>query len=100
MIINAMTAAQETFMPMTVLFLGFGLIALGAWIAATGMFIELAKQKGYYEQGGSGALWFIGIFATPIVVGLYVIALPDKSSGMEKSVKNTSSALADELPDL
>lgn len=47
-----------------------------AFLMATNLFIEAAKRKGHYENG-AGLLWFIGIFATPIAVGLYVLSLPD-----------------------
>lgn len=51
---------------------------LVAWLMAISLFVDSARMKGYYRDGGSGALWFIGIFATPIVVGIYVASLPDK----------------------
>lgn len=52
-------------------------LVLAAWLAPISLFIKAAKEKGYYEHGGTGLLWFIGIFATPIVVGLYTASLPD-----------------------
>lgn len=52
-------------------------LVLAAWLASISLFIKAAKEKGYYEHGGTGLLWFIGIFATPIVVGLYTASLPD-----------------------
>lgn len=53
------------------------LLVLAAFLASISLFIKAAKEKGYYENGGTGILWFIGIFATPIVVGLYTASLPD-----------------------
>lgn len=52
--------------------------SLGAWLLAISLFAKIAKEKGYFEDG-AGILWFMGIFATPIVAGLYVLALPDKN---------------------
>lgn len=52
-------------------------LVLAAWLVSISLFIKAAKEKGYYEHGGTGLLWFIGIFATPIVVGLYTTSLPD-----------------------
>ena len=43
-------------------------------------------------------LWFIGIFATPIVVGLYVAALPDKNAPRAKGEKRP--VTNDELPSI
>lgn len=55
----------------------FLLLVLVAFLASISLFIDAAKEKGYYKNGGTGILWFIGIFATPIVVGLYTASLPD-----------------------
>lgn len=49
-----------------------------AWIMSISMFIDAARAKGY-KMKKTGVIWFVGIFATPIVAGLYVNALPDKS---------------------
>lgn len=65
-----------------VLILILVIIVLVAWIASIGLLIDAARDKGYFKDGGAGVLWFIGIFATPIVVGLYVCALPDRSDHM------------------
>lgn len=53
-------------------------VVLIAWLMAISLFVGIAKDKGYCKDG-AGALWFIGIFATPIAVGLYVAALPDRN---------------------
>lgn len=53
------------------------ILVLVAFLASIALFINAAKEKGHYEHGGTGILWFIGIFATPIVVGLYTASLPD-----------------------
>ena len=51
-------------------------LVLTAWLLSIDMFINAGKAKGY-SMANSGKLWFIGIIATPLVVGLYVAALPD-----------------------
>ena len=51
---------------------------LAAWLYAISLYVKAAKEKGYYKTEGAGPLWFVGIFATPLAVGLYVAALPDK----------------------
>ena len=49
-----------------------------AWIMSINMFIDAARAKGY-KMKKTGVIWFVGIFATPIVAGLYVNALPNKN---------------------
>lgn len=49
-----------------------------AWIMSISMFIDAARAKGY-KMKKTGVIWFVGIFATPIVAGLYVNALPNKN---------------------
>lgn len=61
------------------------IVVLVAWCMAISLLVEAAKEKGYYRDGGAGRLWFIGLFATPLVIGLYVCALPDKSNHVDKS---------------
>lgn len=78
------------------------LVSLAAWLVAINLFVDLAKEKGHFKDG-AGTLWFIGLFATPIVVGLYVVALPDKSNssntGTGAKLSSASSA-DDELPSI
>ena len=69
---------------------------LCAWIAAIALFIGVKREKGYSSEG-NGLLWIIGIFATPIVVGLYVIALPDKRL---VSASEAASQRSEELPEV
>ena len=77
-------------------------VVLAAWIAAIFKLVEAAQEKGHYKDG-AGILWFIGIFATPIVVGLITASLPDRS---ERTVAVTVPASAapkaaeDELPEI
>lgn len=51
------------------------IVPIVAYVMAIKLFIDLAKNNGFCEDGGSGKLWFIGIFTTPIVIGIYVLAL-------------------------
>ena len=50
-------------------------VVVVAWVLATGMFVDIIKKKGY--RGEVGMLWFIGIFASPIALGIYSIAFKD-----------------------
>ena len=70
------------------------LMFIPAYIVAINMFIEAAERKG--NDVSTGMLWFVGIFLSPIVVGLYVAALPDLS----KKVVTKEEATEAELPDL
>ena len=77
------------------------ILVLIAWLVAINLFVEAAKEKGYYRDGGAGLLWFVGIFATPIVVGIYTTALPDKRSQEAHSGTgdaSRSASIQDELP--
>lgn len=56
---------------------------LVAWIMSISLIINAIKAKGY-EQITVGTLWFIGLFASPIVLGLYAVALPDKRGTTDK----------------
>ena len=44
-------------------------LVLTAWLLSIDMFINAGKAKGY-SMANSGKLRFIGIMATPLVVGL------------------------------
>lgn len=59
--------------PSIVIFL---IISLVASIAAIKFLYDAALDKGYERLG----LVFIGIFASPIVMGICVAALPDKET--------------------
>lgn len=52
---------------------------VAAGLVAISLFVDLAKEKGHYRDDAN-VLWFIGIFASPIVLGIYVMALSNKSS--------------------
>ena len=78
-------------------------VMLGAWCYAIYLFIEAAREKGYFKDGGTAHLWFVGIFATPIVVGLYTTSLPDKRLGnaiAASSGNQVVPSIQDELPSL
>lgn len=52
-----------------------------AYFMAIGSLVKTARAKGC--PFGSGKLWFIGLFTTPIILGVLVAAQPDRgSSGM------------------
>lgn len=67
-----------------IILLAICLVVLVAWLMAINLFINAAREKGYHRKS-SGLLWFIGIVTTPIMVGLYAAALPDKR-GREHSI--------------
>lgn len=52
------------------------IIVFIAWLVATNKLVKLAMEKDP-TRDTTGVLWFIGICASPIVLGLYVCALPD-----------------------
>lgn len=72
------------------------LVMLAAGIVAISHFIELGQKKGCIEEK-TGAYWFIGLFASPLVLGLYVAAAPDailpsKAKQRESIASHASSA--------
>lgn len=68
---------------------------LVAWLLAINLFIKVGAEKGYAMEN-KGLLWFIGIFATPIVVGLYIASLPDARAIAEPQTEPK----AEDLPEL
>ena len=68
------------------------ILYLAAALAAITLFTDIAKMKGHYKDG-TGVLWFIGLFATPICLGLLVAALPDRGQ-----TSTVSSSAAGSLP--
>lgn len=77
-----------------ILFFIVGIVMLIAWLMAVSKLVELAKDKGHFKDG-TGMLWFMGIFASPIVLGIYVIALPDLHA--KKQLEQKPQAAAAEL---
>ena len=69
---------------------------LAAGIVAISHFMELGQKKGCIEEK-TGVYWFIGLFASPLVLGLYVAAAPDavlpsKAKQRESIASHASSA--------
>lgn len=54
------------------------LLVFIVWLLAINMLIKAAREKGYHRNS-SGILWVIGIFASPVILGLYTASLPDHS---------------------
>lgn len=55
------------------------IIAFAAGLFAISKLISAAQMKGHYTAGDTAPLWFLGLFASPIVLGLYTASLPDRS---------------------
>lgn len=62
------------------------LIAFAISLVAISLLIRAAKEKGYHCSS-TGILWLVGIFATPVVLGLYTASLPDRNA-MAKDASN------------
>lgn len=56
-----------------------GFILLIAWIVAISLMCDAVQEKGHHKDG-TGSLWAIGILCSPIVLGLYAAALPDRKA--------------------
>ena len=58
----------------------FIIAVFAAEVMAISLFIKVGMAKGY-SMANRGVLWFIGLMAPlgPIVIGLYVSALPDRA---------------------
>lgn len=70
-----------------------GVAMIAAGLVAISLFVDLAKEKGHYRDDAN-ILWFIGIFASPVVLGIYVMALSGKNS------KESFADISKELPSL
>ena len=68
------------------------IVMLAAWVVAINLLIKAGKAKGYAMEN-AGILWFVGIFATPIVVGLYIASLPDN-----RTIADPEKPTENELP--
>lgn len=85
---------------LNILFLVIFILVLAGWISAIFMLIQVGESKGY-DMSKSGMLWFMGIFASPIVLGLYICALPNKQIASENTALTPESAPANEdLPSI
>lgn len=83
----------ESFGSIEVVFFLVLILMIAAGLAVISLFVDLAKEKGHYRDDAS-ILWFIGIFASPVVLGIYVMALSNKIS------KASSVDISEELPSL
>lgn len=54
-----------------------GICAVIAYFLAISALVKVARNK--RAELGGGLMWFIGIFATPLVLALIVIAMPDRA---------------------
>lgn len=57
-----------------VFFVVVAIVVLLAWVMIIDKFIKLAKKKDPSIET-TGDLWFMGIFASPIALGIYVLCL-------------------------
>lgn len=81
-----------------IFFFFISIVMLVAWLMSINLLIKVGAAKGY-RMDNSELLWFIGIFATPIVLGLYICALPDnRPSSNSSSNTADSTPAAEELP--
>ena len=64
-----------------VVILVIAIVVLVAWILAISKLVSFANAKGHSD---TGTLWFIGLFASPIVLGLIVCAMPEKQPGLSE----------------
>ena len=88
---TATTVSSGSVTVMIVVLIVIGILAFVAWLWSINLFAAEAKRKGH---GNTGVLWFMGIFATPIVVGLYTAQLPDLSQkGAEQHVEQEDFAV-------
>lgn len=81
----------------TVIILIISLVCLCASLIAISELIDAARMKGHC-QDGAGLLWFVGIFASPIVLGLITVSLPDRSARIQNGTGPQPDSLHDELP--
>lgn len=78
-----------------ILVIGF-LLILCVWLCAIRRLIDAAKMKGHFVNSDTAELWLIGLFASPIVLGLYTASLPDRNATV--AAKAAEPNPADELP--
>lgn len=62
---------------------------LASWVVAAYMFVDLAEKKDP-QFNKEFRLYFVSIFASPLIAGLYVYAMPDKRQECPKSIENRS----------
>lgn len=74
------------------------MLILIAWVIAVDMLVGVYKMKGGPNSHGwrIGMLWFVGLFAPVGLLGLYVCALPARST--EPSESYPVEQVIDQLP--
>lgn len=75
------------------------LVPFIACLIAISLIVKAAQAKGWHKDG-TGKLWFIGIFATPVVLGLYVAALPDRGQSKAKLATQPTNPAASAAQDV
>lgn len=81
---------------MMLLFFALFVAVLVAWLMSINLLVKVGAAKGY-SMDNKGLLWFIGIFATPIVVGLYVASLPDNRAPQTKPDSDSNHPVSGDL---
>lgn len=81
----------------TIIILIISLVCLSASLIAISELIEATRMKGHC-QDGAGLLWFVGIFASPLVLGLITASLPDRNAQTQNGTAPQPDSLRDELP--
>lgn len=70
--------------------------AVMVWVETIGFMIRASQAKGFHRDS-SASLWFIGLFASPIMLGLYTASLPDRGQ-IQAPVAAPEQRLRDEFP--
>ncbi len=81
----------------SLLILSAAIFVVMVWVETIGFVVRAAQAKGFHRDS-SAPLWFIGLLATPLMLGVYVASLPDR--GSEGAEPEPAKTLADELPAL
>lgn len=68
-------------------------LAIVAWVASISLLIKAGMEKGY-SMDNKLLLWFVGLFASPIVLGLYVCSLPDARGVDTSAAANPDQAVS------
>ena len=72
------------------------IIAFFISLLVISLLVNAAKEKGFHRNDAA-VLWVIGIFASPIVLGLYTASLPDRGAPAA-TMPAASEDPRDELP--
>ena len=75
------------------------ILAIVANFMAIGMLVDVANNKGLTDKNGK--LWFIGLFTTPIVLGIVVCALPNNNASTPTATPSSTPQLpSNQLPEV